>query len=263
MFKTFEFLSFGIRIFFGLFYKIRRYSDFEIIRQLGGSMKHNDLESNLAKPIMVLFIVICVWCLLIEAANAHGVSVFAWVDGNTVYVESKFSGGKKVKAGKIIVTDSQGVELLHGTTNDQGEFSFKIPKKTALTIELSAGAGHRAEWVIPVSEMDISDKKEVLPEEQTAINELPAAAKSQVETGMAGNMQPLSGLTAEDLQAAVEKAVEKKLQPVMKILAESKQRGPTVKDVFSGIGYIIGLVGIAAYINSRKKKKSDREDTKI
>jgi len=76
-------------------------------------------------------------------------------------------------------------------------------------------------------------------------------------------MQPLSALTAEDLQAAVEKAVEKKLQPVIKILAESQQRGPTVKDIFSGFGYIIGLVGIAAYINSRRKKKSGRENTKI
>ncbi len=223
----------------------------------------NLLKSNLAKPILVLFIVIWGWCLLIETANAHGVSVFAWVDGDTVYVESKFSGGKKVKAGKIIVKDSQGVELLNGTTNDQGEFSFKIPKKTALTIELSAGAGHRAEWVIPVSEMDMSDKEEVLPEAQTAINEPPAAAKSQIEKGAAGNMQPLSELTAEDLQAAVEKAVEKKLQPVIKILAESQQRGPTVKDIFSGFGYIIGLVGIAAYINSRRKKKSGRENTKI
>jgi nickel transport protein len=226
-------------------------------------MKHNEFKFSLAKPILVLFIVMCVGCLLTETANAHGVSVFAWVDGNTVYVESKFSGGKKVKAGKITVKDSQGVELLHGATNDQGEFSFKIPKKTELTIVLSAGAGHRAEWVIPVSEMDISDKNEGLFEEKTATNESPAPAKSEVEAGEAENMQPLSGLTENDLQAVVEKAVEKKLQPAMKLLADLKQKGPTAKDIFSGFGYIIGLVGIAAYINSRKKKKSEHEDTKI
>ena len=79
--------------------------------------------------------------MLIETANAHGVYVFAWVEGDTVYVESKFSGGKKVNSGKIIVTDSQGAELLNGTTNDQGEFSFKIPKKTELKIVLLAGVG--------------------------------------------------------------------------------------------------------------------------
>lgn len=226
-------------------------------------MKHNSLKSNLAKPILYLFIVIYVLCFPFNPAHAHGVNVFAWVEGDTVYVESKFSGGKKVKAGKIIVTDSRGAELLNGTTNDQGEFSFKIPKKTALKIVLLAGAGHRAEWVIPVSEIDMSDKKEVPLQEKTAGTEPPAPSKSKIGTGAAENMQPLSGLTEKDLQAAVEKAVEKKLKPVMKILVESKQRGPTVKDIFSGIGYIIGLVGIAAYIHSRKKNKLDHESTKI
>ena len=57
-------------------------------------------------------------------ADAHRVNLFAWVEGDHVYVESKFSGGKKVKAGKIIVTDPQGHELVKGTTNDQGEFAF-------------------------------------------------------------------------------------------------------------------------------------------
>ncbi len=221
-------------------------------------MNHNHLKSNLAKPILCLFIVICALCFLAEPAHAHGVSVFAWVEGDTVYVESKFSGGKRVNAGKIIVTDPQGVELLNGTTNDQGEFSFKIPKKTELKIVLLAGTGHRAQWVIPVSEIDLSEKKGVPLEEKAAKNESPAPSKSKIETDAAENMQPLSGLTEKDLQAAVEEAVEKKLKPVMKMLAESKQRGPTVKDIFSGIGYIIGLVGIAAYIHSRKKKKYDQ-----
>jgi nickel transport protein len=225
-------------------------------------MKHNPLKSGLAKQILYLSIITWSLGFLIESAHAHGVSVFAWVEGDTVYVESKFSGGKKVNSGKITVTDAQGTELLTGTTNDQGEFSFKIPKKTALKIVLSAGAGHRAEWVIPVSEIDLSDKKEVPLEGKSAQNGS-AASKSKIETDAAENTQPLSGLTEKDLQAAVEAAVEKKLKPVMKMLVESKQRGPTAKDIFSGIGYIIGLVGIAAYIHSRKKKKLDRENTEI
>jgi len=218
----------------------------------------NPFKSGLAKQILYLFIIVCVPGFLSKPAYAHGVTVFAWVEGDTVYVESKFSGGRKVNSGKIIVTDSQGAELLTGTTNDQGEFSFKIPRKTELKIVLLAGAGHRAEWVIPASEIDMSDKKEVPPEEKTAKNESPAPSQSKIGTDAAENMHPLSGLTEKDLQAAVEEAVEKKLKPLMKMLAESKQRGPTAKDIFSGIGYIIGLVGIAAYIHSRKKKKHDQ-----
>jgi nickel transport protein len=215
----------------------------------------NHLTSGLAKPISYLSIIITVMGFMIESALAHGVYVFAWVEGDTVYVESKFSGGRKVNSGKIIVTDSQGAELLTGTTNEQGEFSFKIPKKTELKIVLLAGAGHRAQWVIPVSEIDMPDIKKEAPQDKTAPNESSVPLKLKVESDAAENMKPLAALTEKDLQAAVEAAVEKKLKPVTKMLAESKQRGPAAKDIFSGIGYIIGLVGIAAYIHSRKKKK--------
>lgn len=92
-------------------------------------------------------------CFGFDHADAHRVNLFAWVEGDTVYVESKFSGGKKVSAGKIIVTDPQGTELLTGTTNENGEFSFKVPQKTDLKIALLAGTGHRAEWTIAVSEI--------------------------------------------------------------------------------------------------------------
>jgi len=132
-------------------------------------MKPNILKSNLAKPILHLFIVICLLWFRIEPANAHRVNLFAWVEGDTVHVESKFSGGKKVKAGKIIVTDPQGNELVKGTTNEKGEFAFKIPKKTDLKIVLLAGTGHRAEWIIPVGEIDmpVAGKKQTQEKDLT------------------------------------------------------------------------------------------------
>jgi nickel transport protein len=118
-------------------------------------MKSNIHENNLAKPVICLFLVGCLLFLRIEAVDAHRVNLFAWVEGDTVYVESKFSGGKTVKAGQIIVTDHQGTELLKGKTNENGQFSFKIPKKTELKIVLIAGAAHRAEWTIPLAEIEM------------------------------------------------------------------------------------------------------------
>jgi nickel transport protein len=131
-------------------------------------VKHNILKSNLSKLVFYLFLVVCLLFVRIESVDAHRVNLFAWVEGDTVYVESKFSGGKKVKAGKIIVTDSQGTELLTGATDENGEFSFKVPKKTDLKIVLIAGAGHRAEWTIPASEITIPIYgKKPVPDEGT------------------------------------------------------------------------------------------------
>ena len=57
-----------------------------------------------------------------------------------------------------------------------------------------------------------------------------------------------------DKPEQLEKALDKKMKPVLKMLAESRATGPGISDILGGIGYIIGLVGIAAYFHSRKKK---------
>ena len=118
-------------------------------------MKPDTLKSMPAKSILCLLWVIGFLCFRIETADAHRVVVFAWVEGDTVYVESKFSGGKRVNAGKITVTDPQGKALLTGTTDENGKFSFKIPAKSDLKIVLLAGEGHRGEWTVTADELEM------------------------------------------------------------------------------------------------------------
>ena len=61
-------------------------------------------------------------------------------------------------------------------------------------------------------------------------------------------------MNQEAIQAAVEKALDKKMKPILKMLAENQNQGPTLKDIIGGIGYILGLMGIAAYFHYRRKK---------
>lgn len=88
-------------------------------------------------------------------AWAHKVMIFAWVEGDTVYTQSKFSGGKKAKNSTVVVYDKEGNQLLESKTDDLGEFSFKVPKKTDLKIVLKASMGHMAEWKIPAEEITV------------------------------------------------------------------------------------------------------------
>ena len=109
----------------------------------------------LAKPVFYLFLAVCALSTQIEFADAHRVNLFAWVEGDTVYVESKFSGGKNVNAGKITVTGPKGTVLIKAATDENGKFSFKVPQKTELKIVLVAGTGHRAEWTIAEHEIEM------------------------------------------------------------------------------------------------------------
>ena len=209
---------------------------------------------SLKISIVTLFC-ICVLLTMVGSASAHRVNVFAWVEGNVIHVEGKFSGGKKVKAGKITVIDPQGVELLSGRTDDQGKFSFKVPKRTDLRIVLSAGQGHQGEWTLREDEM-----KELPSETSLEASTEKAPQSKGKETISITSMDP--GFTApdtaikpEELEAVIENVLDKKLKPITRMLADLRQKGPTLRDIIAGIGYILGLVGVAAYVHSRKKKE--------
>ncbi|MBW2112903.1 MAG: hypothetical protein JRH00_15995 [Deltaproteobacteria bacterium] len=188
---------------------------------------------------MLFIIAFTVWTV---PALAHRVNVFAWVEGDRVFTESKFSGGRQVKGGEVIVFDLKGKELLRGKTDDRGAFSFKIPKRTAMKIVLQAGTGHRGEWTIPLGEL--GGGPGLGPEQEVLKNERTATAQKDPEG---------SSADLEQIRRVVEQCLDQRLRPVMKLLAESLNQGPTFRDIVGGMGYILGLVGIAAYFNYRRK----------
>lgn len=185
-------------------------------------------------------------------ASAHGVVVFAWVEGDTVHVESKFSGGRKVKAGRISVLDAEGHELLEGTTDSEGNFNFPLPGNEAIKIVLEAGMGHRGQWTLSAADIKAARgtgsqapaRQSTLSGTESAPREAPSAVAPRPDQ---------AGIDQSAVEAAVERALDRKLAPVLRMLADSRQRGPTLKDVIGGIGYILGLIGLAAYVHSRKK----------
>jgi len=208
----------------------------------------------LLQSYKVIFICLSIFSMMPCTASAHRVNVFAWVDGDTIHVESKFSGGKKVNSGKVVVTGPQGVELLSGLTNDQGEYSFKVPKQSDLRIILNAGQGHRGEWTVKASELQgvAAETGTEASAEKTVADKLKKAVPAEsVNMETAGSD---AGIKPQDLETVVESVLDRKLKPITTMLADLQQKGPGVRDIFAGIGYILGLVGIATYVHNRKKK---------
>ena len=183
-------------------------------------------------------------------ALAHNVTVFAWVEGDMVHVESKFSGGRRPMDAPVEVYDNDGKLLLKGVTDENGEFSFKVPQKTALKVVVLAGMGHRGEWSIPVSDLGSVDGGK---ESQAAQTGSPPATGISQPAAMGGSGST-GNLTATEIKKAVEEALAAQLKPVMNLLVETRPSGPTVTDVLGGIGYIFGLIGVAAYFTSRRRK---------
>lgn len=204
---------------------------------------------------LILIAGIACWLsgISITQSFAHGVVVFAWIEGDTVHVESKFSGGRKAKGAKIVVQDMQGNKLLSGTTDEQGKFDFSLPGKEGLKIVLEAGMGHKGEWIISAAEIGAANSGS--PSEPH--RHLPAADADSISGKAASppvDTQPAAAATdPAAIEAAVEKALDRKLAPLVQMLVDQGHRGPTFKDILGGIGFIIGLIGMAAYVHSRKK----------
>lgn len=182
----------------------------------------------------------------VAPVQAHNVTVFAWVEGDTVHVESKFAGGRRPKDAPIEVYDGAGNLLIKGSTDENGEFSFPAPQKTALKIVLTAGMGHRAEWTIPREEL--GDVPEAAAADAPAATE-PAAKSAPAASGR-------GRLTQAELQQALEQALDKKLKPLIQMAAESQYAGPSLNEIIGGIGYIFGLVGVGAYVHARRNRRS-------
>jgi nickel transport protein len=197
------------------------------------------------KILMILLLLITIGSFSAFDVHAHRVNIFAWVDGDTVHTQSKFGGGKMVNNGQISVFDPEGNLLVKGNTDENGEFSFDVPKKTSLRIELKAGMGHQSEWIVTAEEI------EALQENNFVVSDPPEDSNNVLEKRP--ELISETGLTKEDIEQAVEQAVEKKLKPVMQMLSDLKDPGPKITDILGGIGYIIGLVGIGAYFKNSKK----------
>jgi hypothetical protein len=96
---------------------------------------------------LILFFIVVPW------ANAHGIDIMAWVEGDRVLTESYFSRKIKVIDGHIKVYGPSGEQLMEGKTDANGIFSFKIPQETDLRIVLESAMGHRAEYVLKADEI--------------------------------------------------------------------------------------------------------------
>lgn len=181
-----------------------------------------------------------------STAYAHKVNVFAYVEGDQVYVQGYFSDGIKAKNSEVTVSAADGRQLAHGQTNEEGAFTFPIHgQRDSLHIVLNAGLGHRSTYDIPADEMTDTPATSDPP--------LPAAetAGGNDPEGAAVPAQPSLS------EAAVRKAVAEGVLPLAREISELKERRG-FSDIVGGIGFIVGILGVFAYFKARQAAKGGK-----
>jgi len=206
-------------------------------------------KDNLARRVfdchkLLISFVFLSFLLLMTASFvfAHKVNIFAYVEGDTVYTESYFSDGTKVKDGVVQVYDSQGTKLLEGKTDENGEFNFKPLKKDDLKIVLLASMGHK-------------NTADELPD-------IMAAQKPQKPEPKESGVKEVAEVDLDQIKRIIDTSLDEKLKPIMRQLTKAQQREVSFTEVIGGIGYIFGIMGIILYFLSKKGVKKKNASTR-
>lgn len=229
------------------------------------------------KPVAASLALLAV---LVAPALAHRVNVFAYVEGGEVVVECSYSRSERVRFGEIEVFDAKtGAALLAGKTDEKGEFRFPVPPavraaKADLRIVLKAGEGHQNTTEVKAAEY-LSAAPVAAPVTPAAPGATPATsapsspaaapvaaagpvaaelAAAQPGAQAAGQGTVAPALDAAALERVVEAAVEKKIAPLRTMLVGEKEKGPGLTEIVGGLGWLVGLAGIAAYFAAKGKK---------
>ncbi len=186
--------------------------------------------------------------LITPPAFAHKLNMFAYVEGNEIFVEGYFTDGKKAKNSEIIVFDASNSELLRGISDADGQFSFAIPQQSDMRITVNAGMGHQTEYSL------LKDELHEEVEDPSSEPTTTATVADENSTQSAdGPLTPITAVSLDNsaLRTEVERAVGKAIKPLMRELSAMRAE-KSLADIIGGIGFIFGLFGIAMYFKVRK-----------
>lgn len=221
-----------------------------------------DYRSPALRAALLPVLLLMAALLAPAGALAHRVNIFAWPEGDNILVECGFSRSSPVRNGLVTVYDAaDGRELLQGRTDARGRFAFAVPDAVrqghGLRIRVDAGEGHVNDWTLEASEISGAAAPSAEPGQAGAPGAAAAASPAVAGTGAAPALPAAGGcpVTAPEVRAIVTEALNTGLAPLRRELAALSAPGPGVRDIIGGLGWIMGLAGIACYALARRRNE--------
>lgn len=178
---------------------------------------------------------------LAGAAAAHALRLFVTTDGADLTGLAFFADGGRARDVPVALL-VDGALVAEARTDTEGRFRFVAPEPTAARVEATSADGHRATWDVPANAWGAAAAPTMTPAAPAA----PGSATSP--DGAAPATTPVDpGLDAR-IEAAVARQVDRLREDLA--LAESRRR---VTDVVGGVGYLLGLTGLATLLVRRKR----------
>jgi nickel transport protein len=188
-----------------------------------------------------------------SSALAHRLNVFASVDGEKIVGYAYFPGGGRAHNAKIRILDDAGQLLGETTTDKNGDFSYIAQRRCEHIIVVESGDGHEGRWVIAADELP-----ESLPGPQTTDGASDATPALSTTHDPPANAEPTAAaptpIDRQLLASLIDKELSRQIRPLREQLDQYENQ-TRIRDILGGIGYIIGLGGLAFFLTGRRKSK--------
>ncbi|WP_020590851.1 hypothetical protein [Kiloniella laminariae] len=186
------------------------------------------------------------------SAWAHKIISAAYPDGDKIEGEIGFSNGDMAGDVLVVVSDADGNKLGETTTDEDGFFTFIATARVDHHFRADLSAGHIASFVVTADELPETLNGADGTAKQVAV----ADAGDSAAAGMAPTSPAVASGTIMD-EELLKSVVGKEVSKLRKELALFKEER-RFQDILGGIGYILGIFGIASFLLGRRKPVKDQ-----
>ena len=183
-------------------------------------------------------------CLLSPSAHAHKIHVFTVADGAEIRGTVYFSGGGKAEGIEVTAFDADGTILGSAITDENGEFSFTATAKADHVFKVETPDGHAASCTVSAAELP-----DTLPSSDEAAGPETAASAAAGQ----GHRAPAEADSSPAPLASQVELLRKQVTALRRQLDDFQERR-SFQDILGGIGYIIGIAGVAFYVMARRER---------
>jgi nickel transport protein len=184
-------------------------------------------------------------------AAAHKASAFATVQGKAISGEAYFRDGSPIRNAQVTVLDPDGGKLGETKTDQAGKFSFEPCRRCDHRFVVDGGDGHVAQCTVEAGELPAGlphGGPTPAPEGQTRPS--PSSGAASTESSIKKPVE--SSGSHDELEA-----IQTQIAQLRRELA-AREDSTRFRDIVGGIGYILGLMGLAFYfLGARRRKMKD------
>ncbi|WKW51920.1 carboxypeptidase regulatory-like domain-containing protein [Rhodomicrobium lacus] len=182
-------------------------------------------------------------------AEAHKLKVFATATGGVIEGYAYFGTGGRARLSSVTVASPDGTLLGKTTTDDEGNFRYEATRRVDHVITVDGGDGHVASYTVAADE---------LPQALASGGDAAAPKPSPERTGAPVAAAPAISRGGEgaDLRAFIDQSIARQIRPLREQI-DAYQEKISLHDVLGGLGYILGLGGLAFGFSQRRRRAQD------